>query len=67
MSRGQTALAHLRREIDVPARVEKGAYPSPGAVVHEQVIAFGDDERDMSFDGDGPSDRILDRALESWA
>jgi hypothetical protein len=66
MSRGETALADLLREIDVPTRVEKVPYVSPGAVVHEQVVAFGDDERHMAFDGDGPGYWILDRALESW-
>jgi hypothetical protein len=55
MSRGETALADLLREIDVPTRVEKVPYLSPGAVVHEQVVAFGDDERHMAFDGDGPA------------
>jgi hypothetical protein len=53
MSRGETALADRRREIDVPTRVEKVPYLSPGAVVHEQVVAFGDDERHEAFDGGG--------------
>jgi hypothetical protein len=63
MSRGETALADRRREIDVPTRVEKVPYLSPGAVVHEQVVAFGDDERHEAFDGDG--DRRLARTRRS--